>query len=440
MMGGNVLAPSEAAWILFGGFFALLALRVPVAVALGMACLPVMLIEPRLGAMTLMQETFNAYNSFILLAVPFFLLTANLMNVGGITDRLVRLSRALVGHFPGGLAQINVVLSIFFAGISGSSTADAASQSKIFIEAQRREGYDDSFSVAITAVSAVLAVIIPPSILMIVWGGVLTVSIGALFLAGLIPGLLIGFVQMATVHVYAKKRGYPTYPRANLKELGFATWISLPALMTPFIIIGGKIFGWFTATESACIAVLYAGLLSLVVYREMNLKALYGALGETGRLAAVALFCVGTASAFGWLLAYYKIPEAILAGVSAWGMGKIATGFFIAGVFLVVGCFLDAIPAIIIVGAILQPLTGAVDIHPVHFAMIGIVSLAFGLVTPPYGLCLMIACHVAGIRMSDAIKDTMIMLMPMLAVLALVIVWPDVSLILPRLISPEFLE
>jgi tripartite ATP-independent transporter DctM subunit len=440
MMGGNVLAPGDAAWILFGGFFALLALRVPVAVALGMACLPVMMIEPRLGAMTLMQETFNAYNSFILLAVPFFLLTANLMNVGGITDRLVRLSRALVGHFPGGLAQINVVLSFFFAGISGSSTADAASQSKIFIEAQRREGYDDSFSVAITAVSAVLAVIIPPSILMIVWGGVLTVSIGALFLAGVIPGLLIGLVQMATVHAYAKRRGYPTYPRASLKEVGFATWIALPALMTPFIIIGGKIFGWFTATESACIAVLYAGALSLVVYREMDLKGLYGALGETGRLAAVALFCVGTASAFGWLLAYYKIPEAILAGVSAWGMGKIMTGFFIAGVFLVVGCFLDAIPAIIIVGAILQPLAMEVGIHPVHFAMIGIVSLAFGLVTPPYGLCLMIACHVAGLKMGAVIKDTVIMLLPMLAVLGLVIMWPDVSLILPKLISPEFLQ
>jgi tripartite ATP-independent transporter DctM subunit len=210
--------------------------------------------------------------------------------------------------------------------------------------------------------------------------------------------------------------------------------------MTPFIIIGGKIFGWFTATESACIAVLYAGVLSLVVYREMNLKGLYGALGETGRLAAVALFCVGTASAFGWLLAYYKIPEAILVGVSAWGMGKIMTGFFIAGVFLVVGCFLDAIPAIIIVGAILQPLAMEVGIHPVHFAMIGIVSLAFGLVTPPYGLCLMIACHVAGMKIGAVIKDTMIMLLPMLAVLALVIVWPDVSLILPKLISPEFLQ
>ncbi len=419
-MGGNALDAGQAAWILFGGFFAMLALRVPVAVALGLACLPVLLIEDRLGPMVLMQETFNAYNSFILLAVPFFLLTANLMNVGGITDRLMTLSRTMVGHFPGGLAQINVVLSIFFAGISGS--------------------YDDSFSVAITAVSAVLAVIIPPSILMIVWGGVLTVSIGALFLAGIIPGLLIGLVQMGTVHAYAKRRGYPTYARATLNEFLRALLVSVPALMTPAIIIGGKVFGWFTATESACIAVLYAGALSLLYYREMGLKQLWEALGETGRLAAVALFCVGTASAFGWLLAYYKIPEAILAGVSAWGMGKIATGFFIAGVFLAVGCFLDAIPAIIIVGAILQPLAYGVGIDPVHFAMIGIVSLAFGLVTPPYGLCLMIACHVAGMRMADVLKDTMIMLIPMLLVLVLVITWPEVSLFLPRLVSPEFLD
>jgi len=439
-MGGNTLAAGQAAWILFGVFFTLLALRIPVAVALGLACVPVLMLEPRLGAMTLMQETFNAYNSFILLAVPFFLLTANLMNVGGITDRLVRLSRALVGHFPGGLAQINVVLSFFFAGISGSSTADAASQSKIFIEAQRKEGYDDSFSVAITAVSAVLAVIIPPSILMIVWGGVLTVSIGALFLAGVVPGLLIAAVQMGTVHAYAKARGYPTYPRSGLREGFSAAFVALPALMTPVIIIGGKVFGWFTATESACIAVLYAGTLSLIVYREMGLKELWGALNETGRLAAVTLFCVGTASCFGWLLAYYQIPQAILEGVSSWGMGRIATGFFVAAVFLVVGCFLDAIPAIIIVGSILQPLTVGVGIDPVHFAMIGIVSLAFGLVTPPYGLCLMIACHVAGLRMADALKDTLIMLLPMFGVLMLVIVWPEVVLFLPRLISPEFLD
>ena len=439
-MTGAILSPTEASLILFGLFFLFLALRVPVAFALGLACLPILLVEDRLSPQSLMQETFNAYNSFILLAVPFFLLTANLMNVGGITARLVVLSRSLVGHFPGGLAQVNVVLSIFFAGISGSSTADAASQSKLFIEAQRKEGYDDSFSVAITAVSAVLAVIIPPSILMIVWGGLLTVSIGGLFLAGIVPGFLIAGVQMATVHVYAVRRGYPTYPRSTLRAVVVALFVSIPALMTPVIIIGGKIFGWFTATESACIAVLYAAVLSIFVYREMDLKGLHSALLDTGKLAGIALFCVGTASVFGWLLAYYQIPKVLLSGVAAWEMGMIQTGFFIAGVFLVVGCFLDAIPAIIIVGTILDPLSKSVGMDPIHFAMIGIVSLAFGLVTPPYGLCLMISCAIAKMRMIDVMKDVMIMLMPMLGVLILVIIWPSMVLFLPSLISPEFLK
>jgi tripartite ATP-independent transporter DctM subunit len=269
---------------------------------------------------------------------------------------------------------------------------------------------------------------------------VLTVSIGALFLAGVIPGALIAIVQMATVHAYAKARGYPTYPRATLVQIGQAFFVSIPALLTPLIIIGGKIFGWFTATESACIAVLYAGFLSLLVYREMDWRGLVNALGDTGRLAGITLFCVGTASAFGWLLAFYQIPEYLLSGVQAWGMGRIGTGFFVAAVFLMVGCFLDAIPAIIIVGAILQPLTQGVGMDPVHFAMIGIVSLAFGLVTPPYGLCLMIACSVAGMRIGDALKDTCIMLLPMLAVLALIIVFPSIVLVLPNLISPEFLR
>jgi len=434
--GATVLEPGTASIIMFGVFFALLVLRVPVAFALGLACLPIFIIEERLTPQNLVQETFNAYNSFILLAVPFFLLTANLMNVGGITTRLVRLSRDLVGHFPGGLAQVNVVLSLFFAGISGSSTADAASQSKIFIEAQRKEGYHDSFSVAITAVSAVLAVIIPPSILMIVWGGLLTVSIGGLFLAGIIPGVMIALAQMATVHVYATLRNYPTYPRATLVETIKAIGVSIPALMTPVIIIGGKIFGWFTATESACIAVIYAAALTMLVYREMDWKGLHGALLETGRLTGVALFCVGTASAFGWLLAYYQIPKTLLEGVSAWGMGPITTGFFIAGVFLVVGCFLDAIPAIVIVGTVLEPLAKSVGMDPIHFAIVGIVSLAFGLVTPPYGLCLMISCAVAKIRILDAMKDVMIMLIPMLLVLALIIVFPQIPLFLPRLFPP----
>ena len=439
-MTGALFSAGEAASILFGVFFALLVMRVPVAVALGLACLPLAWLEPRLGPMMIIQETFNAYNSFILLAVPFFLLTANLMGVGGITDRLVALSRALVGSWPGSLAQINVVLSVFFAGISGSSTADAASQSKIFIDAQTKEGYDLSFSIAITAVSAVLAVIIPPSILMIVWGGLISTSIGALYLAGVVPGLLIAGAQMATVHIYAVRRGYPTYPREGLRRLLWSIWVSLPALMTPVIIVGGILAGWFTATESACVAVLYSAVLSIFAYRAMGMKELYRALVDTGRLASVALFCVGTASAFGWLLAYYRIPQELLANVTGWGMGPIGVGFFIAFVFLVVGCFLDAIPAIVIVGTVLQPLAASVDMNPVHFAIVSIVSLAFGLVTPPYGLCLLIACAVAGVRLRYALKDTVIMLVPMLLVLVAMILWPDIALFLPRLLAPDLLK
>jgi tripartite ATP-independent transporter DctM subunit len=437
---GAVLTPGEAAAILFGVFFLLVVVRVPVAFALGLACLPILLIEPRLSIMTLAQETFNAYNSFILLAVPFFLLTANLMGIGGITDRLVSLSRAMVGHWPGSLAQINVLLSVFFAGISGSSTADAASQSKIFIDAQTKEGYDLSFSIAITAVSAVLAVIIPPSILMIVWGGLISTSIGALYLAGILPGLLIAGAQMVTVHAYAKLRNYPTYPRASWRALARAAWTSIPALTTPFIIVGGILLGWFTATESACVAVVYSAVLSIFIYREMDRRHLYQALLDTGRLASVALFCVGTASAFGWLLAYYQIPKALLSNVTAWGMGPIGVSFFIAFVFLVVGCFLDAIPAIVIVGTVLEPLARSVDLHPVQFAIISIVSLAFGLVTPPYGLCLLISCAVAGVRLRYALKDTVIMLIPMVVVLIALCIWPDIALLLPRLIVPELLK
>ena len=439
-MTGAALSPAMAALVLFGTFFALLAVRVPVAFALGLAALPILVVEPRLSPMVLFNEMFKAYNSFILLAVPFFLLTANLMNVGGITDRLMRLSRSLVGHFPGGLAQINVVLSVFFAGISGSSTADAASQGKLFIQAQVKEGYDLSFSIAITAVSAVLAVIIPPSILMVVWGGVISTSIGAMYLAGVVPGLLIGLAQMATVHAYAKRRNYPVYPRVGPGEVLRAALTSIPALTTPLIIVGGILLGWFTATESAAAAVLYAALLSIFYYRELSMRQLYTAIVDTGRLASVALFCIGTASVFGWLLAYYQIPKALLANVTEWGLGPIGVGFLIAGAFLVVGCFLDAIPAIIIVGTTLQPLAASVGLHPVSFAIIGIVSLAFGLVTPPYGMCLMISCAVAKVPMKFALKDTMIMLIPMLLVLCALIIWPEIPLLLPRWVSPDLLK
>ena len=210
--------------------------------------------------------------------------------------------------------------------------------------------------------------------------------------------------------------------------------------MTPFIIVGGILLGWFTPTESACVAVLYSIALSSFVYKEMGPRQLYNTLLDTGKLSGVALFCIGTASAFGWLLAFYRIPQELLANVSTWGMGPIAAGFFIAGCFLVVGCFLDAIPAIIIVGTVLEPLASSVHLHPVQFAIISIVSLAFGLVTPPYGMCLMVACAVAGVRLRFALKDTFIMLFPMLLVLVALIIWPDVCLFLPRLLVPDMLK
>src|SRR6185295_13924764 len=198
---------------------------------------------------------------------------------------------------------------------------------------------------------------------------------------------------------------------------------------------------WFTATESAAVAVLYAAVLSFFFYREMDGPKLWQALLETGKLSAIALFCVGTASVFGWLLAYYQIPKALLQNVTSWGLGPIGVGFFIVFVFLVVGCFLDAIPAIIIVGTTLQPLADSVGMHPVSFAIISIVALAFGLVTPPYGLCLMISCAIAKVRLRYALKDTMIMLAPMLVVLAALIIWPDIPLVLPdqRLTPQQYL-
>jgi tripartite ATP-independent transporter DctM subunit len=242
------------------------------------------------------------------------------------------------------------------------------------------------------------------------------------------------------VHAYAKIYKYPVYPRASFGEFATAALQSVPALFTPVIIVGGILLGWFTPTESAAVAVIYAAILSIVVYREMDGRKLVHALSETGKLSAIALFCVGTASAFGWPMAYYQMPRLLLENVTAWNLGLTEVGFFIAFCFLVVGCFLDAIPAIIILGTTLQPLAESVQMHPVQFAIIGILSLAFGLVTPPYGLCLMISCAVSKVPMRYALKDTLIMLVPMLLVLAACILWPEIPLILPRLISPEFLD
>ena len=434
------MGPLEVAAILFGAFAVLVVLRVPVAFALGLAVVPVFFIDERLTPILLLREMFKSYNAFVLLAVPFFLLAANLMNAAGITDRLVRLAREMVGHLPGGLGHVNVVVSMLFAGISGSSTADASGIGSLLIPQMKKEGYDSSFAVAITACSSVMGVIIPPSILMVVWGGLMSVSIGGLFLAGVVPGILIAGSQMLTVYVYAKRRGYPVYARTTLLGLAAAAASASLALFTPLIIVGGIVGGFFTPTEASVVAVLYSLILGVAVYRSVTLRALPQVLYESGRFAAIALFCIGTASAFGWCLAYFKIPLALVSEIEALGLGPVGTGFMCAVAFLVIGMFIDAIPAIIIMGTVLLPVTQHVGMHPIQFAIIGIVSLAFGLVTPPYGLCLLISAAIGQIRLVSALKDVGIILLPMLGVLALVILFPDLILALPRWLMPRFIE
>jgi tripartite ATP-independent transporter DctM subunit len=414
------MTPGEVGTLMFIIFAILIVLRVPVAFALGIACVPVFFMDDRLSPVLLLTEMHKSYNSFVLLAVPFFILAANLMNSAGITQRLVDLSRSMVGQFRGGLGHIAVVVSMIFAGISGSSTAEAAGIGSLLIPAMKKQGYDSSFTVALIACASVIGVIIPPSILMVVWGGIMSVSIGALFLAGFLPGIMIGLSLMGCVYVYARRRNYPVYARASVREFLVTLGRASFALFAPGIVVGGVIFGIATPTEASVLAVLYTLVIGLFVYRSIGYRALPAVFYETARLASISLFCIGTASAFGWLLAFYRIPTAIMKALAPYATGVTAVGLIVAGVFLVV------------------PLAERVHMHPVHFAIIGVVSLAFGLVTPPYGLCLLIACVIGRIKVVDCIRDVGILLIAMLVMLSFVIFFPDAILFFPRLIMPTF--
>jgi tripartite ATP-independent transporter DctM subunit len=434
------VGPLEVGLILFGIFAVLVILRVPIAFALGLACVPVFFIDDRLTPFLLLNEMLKSYNSFLLLAIPFFMLAANLMNSAGITEKLIALSRALVGHLPGGLGHVSVLVSMLFAGISGSSTAEAAGVGGVLIPAMKKQGYDTPFAVSLIACAAVMGVIIPPSILMVVWGGVISVSIGGLFVAGVVPGAMMALSLMATVYIYAKRRGYPIYPRVTWRELLRVAGAAVLPILTPGIIVGGIVGGLFTPTEASVIAVLYAMMLGVFVYRMLDWTQLGRTLYDSARFAGIALFCIGTASAFGWILAYFRIPQLVVDTVASWGGGITSVGFITAASFLFIGCFIDAIPAIIIVGTILAPLADKVGMHPIHFAIIGVISIAYGLVTPPYGLCLMIACSVGGIKIKQAVRDTAILFVPLLTVLLLVILFPEMILWLPRLLLPTFVK
>ncbi len=423
--------------IMFSTLLVLIILRVPVSFALAFAVIPILFFTPAVTPIMLLQRMMIQYGSFILLAIPFFILAANIMNSAGITNQLMRLAQSIVGFLPGGLGHINVLVSMIFAGISGSSNADAAGIGSVIIPAMIKEGYDTNFTVAVTACSAVMGVIIPPSIIMVVWGGVMNVSVAGLFLAGMVPGILIGLLQMVVVYIYAIKRNYPREARFSIKEVFLALKDSFLAILSPVIIIGGIVGGLVTPTEASLIAVLYSMLVGMLIFRTVSVKMFFRLVSDTARLASIVLFAVGTASIYAWVLSYYKIPNFLVSVVGALTTSPTLMLILVVVVFLIVGMFIDAVPAIIIFAPLLRPLAESVGIHPLHFAVVGCVSLAYGLITPPYGLCLLITSEIAGINCMTPLKEVAVFLATMLFVLLLMIFIPDVTLFIPKLFMPD---
>lgn len=426
--------------IMFSTLLILIILRVPVSFALAFAVIPILFFTPAVTPIMLLQRMMIQYGSFILLAIPFFILAANIMNSAGITNQLMRLAQSIVGFLPGGLGHINVLVSMIFAGISGSSNADAAGIGSVIIPAMIKEGYDTNFTVAVTACSAVMGVIIPPSIIMVVWGGVMNVSVAGLFMAGIIPGILIGLLQMVVVYIYAIKRNYPREARFSIKEVFLALKDSFLAILSPVIIIGGIVGGLVTPTEASLIAVLYSMLVGMLIFRTVSVKTFLQLVSDTARLASIVLFAVGTASIYAWVLSYYKIPNFLVKVVGALTTSPTMMLILVVVVFLIVGMFIDAVPAIIIFAPLLRPLAESVGIHPLHFAVVGCVALAYGLITPPYGLCLLITSEIAGINCMTPMKEVAVFLATMLFVLLLMIFIPDVTLVIPKLFMPDLFK
>lgn len=425
--------------ILFLSFFAMVAIRVPVAYALALSSLLIIYLEG-LNPVLFVQQMFHGLNSFPLLAVPFFLLAGQLLNSGQITDRLIRLSQALVGHIRGGLAHINIVVSMLFAGMSGSSTADTAGVGSVLIPAMIKRGYDKRFTIALTAASSTMGVIIPPSILMVIYGAMGNVSIGGLFLAGAIPGAIVGLSQMIYSYYTAIRNDYPAESRSSLRELGSATKSGILPLFVPVIILGGVLTGKFTATEAGMIATVYVLILIFGAYRSLSLRKLPQVLVNTSILYSQPLTAVAAATIFGWLLAYFEAPETVAGLAGGLVDSSTLTVMFIAIVFVVLGTFMDAVPAIIIFLPIVSHLVEVSGASAIHTGLVVIMTLALGLITPPYGLCLLIACVLGKEPVTRVMAQMMVFYGLFVVVIAIIIVFPDISLFLPRLVMPRFVH
>jgi len=418
-------------------FIALMAIGVPISFSLGIVAFAGISSLSNIPNIVIFNKMFYGLNSFVLLAVPLFILAANLMNHGKISEMLIDFSVALVGHIRGGLAHANIIVSMIFAGVSGSSQADTAGVGQVLIPAMEKEGYDKGTSVGVTAISSTLSSIIPPSIMMVVYAGVTNVSVAALFFSGLVPGILLGLGMMLVVAIKGRKLNFPKNERVPFKELWKLFIKSLPALFTPVIIIGGIITGWYTPTEAAGFACLYAIFIGIFFYKTLTLKQLPSIIVETLKLSSLSLFALATANALGELMGYYGIQE-VVSGLFV--NGSSSPVFFLISVvlfFLFVGTFMDGVPAMILFVPVILPTAMSLGVDPIHLGLVIVITLALGLVTPPYGLCLLIAGSISGLTVEESFKGVLPYFLISLAILILIMLFPQIFIGIPKFLNPK---
>ena len=419
---------------LFAALFTLLVIGVPIAISLAGSCLLYVLLTGRVPDVVVMHRMINGVDSFPLLAIPFFILAGNLMNNGGITVRIFDFAKALMGWMRGGLGHVNVGASIVFSGMSGAAVADAGGLGTIEIKAMKDAGYDEEFSVGITAASSTIGPIIPPSLPMVIYGVMASVSVGQLFVAGLVPGLLTGLVLMAMITIISRRRGYTRDAVFSLPVLGHTFKRAFLSLLTPVIIVGGIMSGAFTPTEAAIAAVVYALVLGGVVYRSLTWRRLLKVSMETIETTAVILLIVAGASIFAWILTSNQVTQHVVTLLGPFADNPIATLIIINLVLILVGCFMETIAAITILVPVLLPVAITAGVDPVHFGVIMVLNLMIGLLTPPVGMVLYVLSRVSGISFEKCMRGTLPFLVPLVIALLLVTFIPAISLWLPTLI------
>ena len=413
-------------------FVILLVIRIPLAFCLGISSAFYFLVSGN-PIVTLSQMTMSTFDSFTLLAIPLFMLAGHIMNSGGVTNRLFGFAKTLVGHIPGGLGQVNVVASLIFAGISGSATADAAGLGTIEIEYMKKEKYDAPFSAAVTAASSTLGTIMPPSLGFVVYGAMTGTSVGALFLAGLLPAGVMAIAMMVVVYVIAKKNNYPVAKRATVKELWDSFRHAFFPLLSPVIILGGITTGIVTPTEAAVVALLYAIILG-IVYKELTVKKLIRDFISVGKLGSKVMLIVSFALVFGWILTYERIPNQVAELLTSFTDNPFVLLVILNVMILILGCFMEGISIKLITLPIILPLLQAVNIDLLHFGVLMELNLNIGLITPPVGVFIYLVADIAGITFEDVTKA----LVPFMAILVFVLFFltflPQVSVFLPNLL------